>query len=90
MLEGKTEDAGEGFTSLVLGQVMEVILPIRLENVPPVNNMILAKTKTHCVFHSSYLICFTLAYHGPNAGVLGNVGNSYWHYEVGIFFHCHV
>ena len=44
--------------------------------------LILAKTKTHCDFHSSYLICFTLAYHGPNAGVLGNVGNSYWHYEV--------
>ena len=39
MLEGKTEEAGEGFTSLILGQVMEVILPIRLENVPPVNNM---------------------------------------------------
>ena len=38
MLEGKTEEAGEGFTSLVLGQVMEVILPIRLENVPPVND----------------------------------------------------
>ena len=39
MLAGKTEEAGEGFTSLILGQVMEVILPIRLENVPPVNNM---------------------------------------------------
>lgn len=26
---GKTEEAGEGFTSLMLGQVMEVVLPIR-------------------------------------------------------------
>lgn len=29
----------------------------------------------------SYLACFLLAYMGPNASVLGNIGNSYWHYE---------
>ena len=28
----------------------------------------------------SYLACFLLAYYGPNANVLGNIGNSYWHY----------
>jgi hypothetical protein len=28
----------------------------------------------------SYLACFLLAYFGPNAMVLGNIGNSYWHY----------
>ena len=26
---GKTKEAGEGFTSLMLGQVMEIVLPIR-------------------------------------------------------------
>ena len=30
----------------------------------------------------SYLVCFVLAFKGPNAGVLGNVGNGYWHYQV--------
>ena len=30
----------------------------------------------------SYLACFLAAYHGPNSSVLGNVGNSYWHYQV--------
>lgn len=29
----------------------------------------------------SYLACFLAAFHGPNSGVLGNVGNSYWHYK---------
>ena len=33
-------------------------------------------------YHLSYLVCFVAAYKGPNAGVLGNVGNSYWHYQV--------
>ena len=34
------------------------------------------------IYHLSYLVCFVAAYKGPNAGVLGNVGNSYWHYQV--------
>merc|ERR1711971_660771 len=29
----------------------------------------------------SYLVCFVAAYQGPNTEVLGNVGNSYWHYK---------
>ena len=29
------------------------------------------------------------AYKGPNAGVLGNVGNSYWHYQVSTLFPLH-
>ena len=27
-----------------------------------------------------YLICFILGYYGPNAGIIGNIGNSYWQY----------
>ena len=30
----------------------------------------------------SYLACFLLASAGDNANVLGNIGNSYWHYQV--------
>ena len=30
----------------------------------------------------SYLACFLLASAGDNASVLGNIGNSYWHYQV--------
>ena len=29
----------------------------------------------------SYLACFLLASSGDNAPVLGNIGNSYWHYQ---------
>jgi hypothetical protein len=29
----------------------------------------------------SYLFCFLAAFQGPNAGVLGNIGNDYWHYQ---------
>ena len=29
----------------------------------------------------SYLACFLLASAGDNAAVLGNIGNSYWHYQ---------
>lgn len=29
----------------------------------------------------SYLLCFSVAYFGPNANLLGNVGNSYWQYN---------
>jgi len=47
----------DGFQSLVICLVLELILPL------------------------SYLACFLLAYMGPNASVLGNIGNSYWHYE---------
>ena len=28
-----------------------------------------------------YLVTFLSAYYGPNAGVLGNIGNSYWQFE---------
>ena len=40
-------------------------------------------------YHLSYLVCFVAAYKGPNAGVLGNVGNSYWHYQVSTLFPLH-
>ena len=29
----------------------------------------------------SYMCTFTMAYYGPNADILGNVGNNYWHYR---------
>ena len=29
----------------------------------------------------AYLSCFIVAYYGPNADVLGNVKNGYWHYK---------
>ena len=28
-----------------------------------------------------YLLCFTLAYYGPNSALIGNVGNSDWQYQ---------
>ena len=28
-----------------------------------------------------YILCFMTAYFGPNAGLIGNIGNSYWHYS---------
>jgi hypothetical protein len=27
-----------------------------------------------------YLACFSAGYYGPNAGLLGNIGNGYFHY----------
>ena len=27
-----------------------------------------------------YLICFIMGYYGPNSGIIGNIGNSYWQY----------
>lgn len=30
----------------------------------------------------AYLLCFIIAYHGPNAEILGNIKNSYWQYQV--------
>ena len=29
----------------------------------------------------SYLLCFTVAFYGPNAELFGNVKSSYWHYS---------
>ena len=29
----------------------------------------------------SYLLCFAVAFHGPNAKLFGNVKSSYWHYS---------
>ena len=40
------------------------------------------KMDQNVLFPNSYLVCFVAAYQGPNAGVLGNVGNGYWHYQV--------
>jgi hypothetical protein len=54
---GNFESSTSAFAQLMLGQTMELILPI------------------------SYLLCFLASFYGPNAGVLGNVGNSYWHYQ---------
>ena len=45
--------------------------------------------KMMTIYHLSYLVCFVAAYKGPNAGVLGNVGNSYWHYQVSTLFPLH-
>ena len=28
-----------------------------------------------------YLLCFSTAYFGPNSGLIGNIGNSYWQYS---------
>ena len=30
----------------------------------------------------TYLLCFLAAYYGPNAKVIGNIGNDYWQYEI--------
>ena len=29
----------------------------------------------------SYLLCFLIAYYGPNAEIIGDVGSSYWQYN---------
>ena len=29
----------------------------------------------------AYAICFAMAYYGPNANLIGNVRNDYWHYK---------
>ena len=29
----------------------------------------------------AYLLCFVIAYHGPNADILGNIKNGYWQYQ---------
>ena len=29
----------------------------------------------------AYLLCFLAAYYGPNAGVLGNIKNDFWHFK---------
>ena len=107
----------------MLGQVMEIILPIRwdllkitqidyisivraarLPHLPFFFIPSFAEDQDHLIFvqvcqcslpryidifqeiftlsQISYLVCFVLAFKGPNAGVLGNVGNGYWHYQV--------
>ena len=33
-----------------------------------------------CVVPLSYCICLMVAYFGPNAGIIGNVGNTSWHF----------
>ena len=30
----------------------------------------------------TYLLCYLAAYYGPNAKVIGNIGNDYWQYEI--------
>ena len=29
----------------------------------------------------AYLLCFVIAYYGPNADILGNIKNDYWQYQ---------
>ena len=29
----------------------------------------------------AYLLCFVIAFYGPNADILGNIKNSYWQYQ---------
>ena len=29
----------------------------------------------------AYLLCFVIAYYGPNAEILGNIKNDYWQYQ---------
>ena len=29
----------------------------------------------------AYLLCFVIAYYGPNADILGNIKNGYWQYQ---------
>ena len=29
----------------------------------------------------AYLVCFVIAYYGPNADILGNIKNGYWQYQ---------
>ena len=33
------------------------------------------------LIHLAYIIGFVMAYYGPNAKLIGNVGNGYWHYQ---------
>ena len=38
--------------------------------------------KTVYVVPLAYFICLTVAYFGPNTGIIGNVGNSSWHFGI--------
>jgi hypothetical protein len=44
-----------------------------------IQNLVLAET-VELTIPVIYTICFMLAYFGPNAEVLGNIKNSYFHY----------
>ena len=34
-----------------------------------------------CLLPLIYVVTILIAYYGPNAEVLGNIGNDFWHYE---------
>ena len=42
--------------------------------------LVLAET-LEFIMPLAYMSCFIVAYYGPNANVLGNVKNGYWHYQ---------
>ena len=44
-----------------------------------IQNLVLAET-VEVTIPVMYTVCFMLAYFGPNAEVLGNIKNSYFHY----------
>ena len=48
---------------------------IRLAQILVINEMV------EFMVPISYLLCFTVAYYGPNAELFGNVKSSYWHYS---------
>ena len=39
------------------------------------------KEKVVCIVPISYTICFIIAYFGPNSTIIGNVGNTSWHFR---------
>ena len=34
-----------------------------------------------CMVPITYLLCFTVAYFGPNSDLIGNIRNNYWQYN---------
>lgn len=58
---------------------------MQMETIPTKNNtnlhILAVKEKVVCIVPISYSICFLVAYFGPNANIIGNVGNISWHFR---------
>ena len=61
----KKKDLTEENLDILTSQVQLLVIAEALEIIIPL----------------AYLVCFVAAYYGPNAGVLGNIKNGYWHFK---------
>ena len=53
------------FLQIVQEMIAELTLTERIETLVPL----------------TYILCYAIAYYGPNAEILGNIQNDYWQYE---------